>query len=105
MTPNGHLGSGASNLIRTSLYKEAGGYEALRLSVVDDIKLSRLVRRAGGRTRAFIGRRCWVSLGVTVPSVIKIVEKNFFAGLDYRIVQRIFYGVVLSICWIACILG
>lgn len=104
--PNGHLGSGAFNLIRTSLYKEAGGYEALRLSVVDDIKLSRLVRRAGGRTRAFIGGddvEChW---GVTVPSVIKIVEKNFFAGLDYRIVQGIFYGVVLSICWIACILG
>ena len=104
--PNGHLGSGAFNLIRTSLYKEAGGYEALRLSVVDDIKLSRLVRRAGGRTRAFIGGddvEChW---GVTVLSITKIVEKNFFAGLDYRIVQGIFFGVVLSICWVACILG
>jgi hypothetical protein len=52
--PNGHLGIGAFNLIRTSLYKEFGGYEALRLSVVDDIKLGRLVR-AGGRTRALIG--------------------------------------------------
>ncbi len=86
--PNGHLGIGAFNLIRTSLYKEFGGYEALRLSVVDDIKLGRLVRRAGGRTRAFIGGddvEChW---GVTVPSVIKIMEKNFFAALDYRTIQ------------------
>ena len=70
--PNGHLGIGAFNLIRTSLYKQFGGYEALRLSVVDDIKLGRLVRRAGGRTRAFIGGddvEChW---GVTVPSMKK----------------------------------
>jgi hypothetical protein len=104
--PNGHLGIGAFNLIRTSLYKEFGGYEALRLSVVDDIKLGRLVRRAGGRTRAFIGGddvEChW---GVTVPSMIKIMEKNFFAALDYRITQGIFFGVVLSIFWAACIIG
>jgi glycosyltransferase involved in cell wall biosynthesis len=75
--PDGHLGAGAFNLVRTSLYKKFGGYAALRLSVVDDIKLGRLVRRAGGRTRAFIGGddvEChW---GVTVPSMIKIMEKT-----------------------------
>ena len=104
--PNGHLGIGAFNLIRTSVYKRFGGYEALRLSVVDDIKLGRLVRRAGGRTRAFIGGgdvEChW---GVTVPSMIKIMEKNFFAALDYRTIHGIFLGGVLSIFWAACIVG
>ena len=104
--PNGHLGIGAFNLIRTSLYKEFGGYEALRLCVVDDIKLGQLVRRAGGRTRAFIGGddvEChW---GVTVPSMIKIMEKNFFAALDYRTIQGIFFGLVLNIFWAACIVG
>ena len=104
--PNGHLGIGAFKLIRTSLYKQFGGYEALRLSVVDDIKLGRLVRRAGGRTRAFIGGddvEChW---GVTVPSMIKILEKNFFAALDYRTIQGIFLGGVLSIFWAVCIIG
>lgn len=104
--PNGHLGIGAFNLIRTSLYKQFGGYEALRLSVVDDIKLGRLVRRAGGRTRAFIGGddvEChW---GVTVPSMIKILEKNFFAALDYRTILGISLGGVLSIFWAVCIIG
>ena len=103
---NGHLGIGAFNLIRTSLYKEFGGYEALRLCVVDDIKLGQLVRRAGGRTRAFIGGddvEChW---GVTVPSMIKIMEKNFFAALDYRTIQGIFFGVVLNVFWAACVIG
>jgi cellulose synthase/poly-beta-1,6-N-acetylglucosamine synthase-like glycosyltransferase len=104
--PNGHLGVGAFNLMRRSLYKEFGGYEALRLCVVDDIKLGQLVRRAGGRTRAFIGGddvEChW---GVTVGSMIKIMEKNFFAALDYRTMQGIFFGVVLNILWAACIIG
>ena len=103
---DGHLGIGAFNLIRTSLYKEFGGYEALRLSVVDDIKLGRLVRSAGGRTRAFVGGddvEChW---GVTVPSAIKIMEKNFFAALDYRTTQGIFLGGALSIFWAVCIIG
>ena len=54
--------------------------------MVDDIKLGQLVRRVGGGTRALIGGddvEChW---GVTVPSMIKIMEKNFFAALDFRI--------------------
>jgi hypothetical protein len=37
--------------------------------------------------------------------MIKIMEKNFFAALDYRITQGIFFGVVLSIFWAACIIG
>src|SRR5207344_3301536 len=71
--PKAHLGMGAFNLMRADIYRACGGYEALRLTVVDDIKLGLLVRRAGGRTRAFIGGddvEChW---GVTVPSMIKI---------------------------------
>jgi hypothetical protein len=34
------------------VYEQCGGYEALRLTVLDDVKLGLLVRRAGGRTRA-----------------------------------------------------
>jgi hypothetical protein len=91
--PNGHLGIGAFNLIRTSVYKAFGGYEALRLCVVDDIKF--------GQTATMLN----VIGGVTVPSMIKIMEKNFFAALDYRTIQGIFFGVVLNIFWAACIVG
>jgi hypothetical protein len=65
--PNGHLGIGTFNLIRTPLYKEFGGYEALRLCVVDDIKLGQLVRRAGGRhalSSAATMLNVWEHLGV-----------------------------------------
>jgi glycosyltransferase involved in cell wall biosynthesis len=53
--PKAYLGMGAFNLGRASAYRECGGYEALRLTVLDDVKLGLLLRRAGKRTRGFIG--------------------------------------------------
>lgn len=84
--PKSHVGIGAFNLVRAAAYRECGGYEALRLTVVDDIKLGLLLSRAGKRTRAFLGAddlQChW---GTTVGSMVKIMEKNYFAALDYRL--------------------
>jgi hypothetical protein len=80
-----YVGVGAFNLVRAAAYRQCGGYEALRLTVVDDIKLGLLLSRAGQRTRAFLGAEdleChW---GTTVGSMVKIMEKNYFAALDYR---------------------
>ena len=83
------MGIGAFNLVRADAYRQCGGYEALRLTVVDDMKLGLLLRRAGKRTRAFIGSgdvEChW---GATAWGM----EKNYFAALDYRL------GLVLGGC-------
>ena len=89
--PKSHVGMGAFNLVRATAYCECGGYEALRLTVVDDVKLGLLLRRAGKRTRAFLGGddvEChW---GKTVADLVKIMEKNYFAALDYRL------GIVIA---------
>src|SRR6185436_10805789 len=83
--PKSYIGIGAFNLVRAEVYRRCGGYEALRLTVVDDVKLGLLMRRAGGRTRAFLGVddvEChW---GTTVWGMVKIMEKNYFAALEYR---------------------
>jgi chlorobactene glucosyltransferase len=44
-------GGGAGMLVRAASYRAAGGHEALRGSVIDDIHLAIRVRRAGGRCR------------------------------------------------------
>src|SRR5439155_26418553 len=84
--PKSYLGIGAFNLVRAAAYRQCGGYEALRLTVVDDIKLGLLLRRAGKRTRGFLGVddvEChW---GTTVWSMVKLLEKNNFAALDFRL--------------------
>jgi cellulose synthase/poly-beta-1,6-N-acetylglucosamine synthase-like glycosyltransferase len=84
--PKAYVGIGAFNLVRAAAYRQRGGYEALRLTVLDDIKLGLLLRRAGKRTRGFIGgddAEChW---GTRAWGMVKIMEKNYFAALDYRL--------------------
>ena len=84
--PKSYLGFGAFNLVRASVYRECGGYEALRLTVLDDVKLGLLLHRAGKRTRAFLGGddvTCF--WGANVASMIRIMEKNYFAALEFRL--------------------
>jgi cellulose synthase/poly-beta-1,6-N-acetylglucosamine synthase-like glycosyltransferase len=84
--PRSYMGIGAFNLVRADAYRQCGGYEALRLTVVDDVKLGLLLRRAGKRTRAYLGGadvECdW---GATAWGTVRIMEKNYFAVLDYRV--------------------
>lgn len=104
--PGAHLGIGAFNLVRAETYRAFGGHETLRLTVVDDVKLGRLVRRVGGRTRAFLGGddvEChW---GVTIGHIVKIMEKNYFAAVDYRIAVALLVGTVLPVFWAVALMG
>lgn len=96
--PGAHVGIGAFNLVRASAYRACGGYEALRLAVVDDLKLGLLLHRAGFRSRGYLGgddAEChW---GTTVPAMIKIMEKNAFAILEFRLWLLVAAGVAALI--------
>ena len=104
--PGAHLGLGAFNLVRTSAYRACGGYEALRLTVVDDIKLGLLLHRAGKRTRAFIGGadvEChW---GTTVPHMLKVMEKNYFAAVDFRLAPVVAGAMAFTLVFGTSIIG
>jgi cellulose synthase/poly-beta-1,6-N-acetylglucosamine synthase-like glycosyltransferase len=83
--PKAFMGIGAFNLVRTSAYRNCGGYEALRLTVLDDVKLGLLLRRAGSQTRAFVaGDDVECHWGTTAWDMVKIMEKNYFAAINYR---------------------
>jgi cellulose synthase/poly-beta-1,6-N-acetylglucosamine synthase-like glycosyltransferase len=104
--PKAHVGIGAFNLVRASAYRECGGYEALRLTVLDDVKLGLLLRRAGKRTRGFLGGddvEChW---GTTVRSMVKIMEKNYFAALDFRLSVAVAGSLFTILIFCALLLG
>jgi glycosyl transferase family 2 len=104
--PGAHLGIGAFNLVRRSAYRDCGGYEALRLTIVDDIKLGLLLHRAGKRTRAFLGGadvEChW---GITVARMIRIMEKNYFAAVNFRVAPVVAGAIVFTLITGTCILG
>ena len=98
--PKAYFGMGAFNLIHQTMYDRCGGHEALRLTVIDDVRLGLLVRRAGGRTRAFIGGsdvEChW---GHTARAMVKLMEKNYFAALDYRTWAALAGTVIVLLCF------
>jgi glycosyltransferase involved in cell wall biosynthesis len=104
--PRGYLGTGAFNLVERETYRKCGGHEALRLTVVEDVKLGKLIRRSGGRTRAFLGGddvEChW---GVTVRQMVRIMEKNYFAAIDYRTWLAVGVGPICLVFWAGAIAG
>jgi cellulose synthase/poly-beta-1,6-N-acetylglucosamine synthase-like glycosyltransferase len=104
--PKAYLGMGAFNLMRASAYRECGGYEALRLTVLDDVRLGLLLRRAGKRTRGFIGgddAEChW---GTSVRDMIRVMEKNYFAALDFRLAATVAAGLGGMLFWCVAIAG
>ena len=104
--PKRYLGLGAFNLVRVAAYRECGGYEALRLTVLDDVKLGLLLRRAGKRTRAFIGGNdveChW---GATAPAMVRVMEKNYFAAVEYRTGVALGLGIGGTLLWGVALVG
>jgi hypothetical protein len=88
-----HIGVGAFNLIRRSAYNAIGTYEALRLEVVDDIKLGEAIKKAGLRQDVVFGHEL-VSLrwAVGAAGVVGNLEKNLFAFLRFRV------SLVLAVC-------
>jgi len=104
--PRAYLGMGAFNLVRRDAYDNCGGYKVLRMSVVDDVRLGMLLRRAGCHTRGFIGGddvECdW---GTSVPQMIRIMEKNYFAILEYRTVPALIAGLGGLLFWTAALVA
>ena len=88
-----HIGVGAFNLIRRSAYDAIGTYEALRLEVVDDLKLGETIKKAGLGQDVVFGRDL-VSLrwAVGAAGVVANLEKNLFAFLKFRV------SLVLAVC-------
>jgi glycosyltransferase involved in cell wall biosynthesis len=80
-----HIGVGAFNLIRRSVYEQIGTYQALRFEVVDDMKLGKVVKQAGYAQRNVFGEDL-VSLywAKGALGVVRNLTKNFFAVLSFQ---------------------
>ena len=49
------MGVGAFNLVRRSTYEAVGTYKALRMEVLDDMKLGKVIKNAGFAPRVVFG--------------------------------------------------
>jgi glycosyltransferase involved in cell wall biosynthesis len=80
-----HMGVGAFNLIRRSVYESVGTYEALRMEVLDDMKLGKVVKNAGFAQRnVFGGDLISIRWANGAMGVVNNLTKNFFAVLSFQ---------------------
>lgn len=81
-----HIGIGAFNLVRAGAYRQVGGHRTIALRPDDDLKLGKILKRAGYRQELLYGTGLLsVEWYATVPQLIQGLEKNAFAGTDYRL--------------------
>jgi glycosyltransferase involved in cell wall biosynthesis len=80
-----HMGVGAFNLICRSVYDAVGTYEALRMEVLDDMKLGKVVKEAGFAQRnVFGGDLISLRWARGASGVVDNLTKNFFAVLSFQ---------------------
>ncbi|MGE5616576.1 MAG: glycosyltransferase [Bacillota bacterium] len=82
------MGVGAFNLVRADAYRSAGGHERLRLQVLDDIELGRMMARPPFRQDALLGRgMVSVEIYRSAREMVRGIQKNVFSFLDYSVVK------------------
>jgi glycosyltransferase involved in cell wall biosynthesis len=88
------IGVGAFNLIRRTAYEGVGGYEKLRLAVVDDMKLGEMVKKCGYASDcAFAQDMVQIHWASGAFGMVHNLVKNFFAAMRYN-VAIVFAGVL-----------
>lgn len=80
-----YIGIGAFNMVRASAYAAVKGHKQLKMRPDDDVKLGKVLKLAGFRQDIVIGAdmisvRWYGSVG----EMIRGLEKNAFAGVEYN---------------------
>jgi glycosyltransferase involved in cell wall biosynthesis len=92
-----HMGVGAFNLIRRSVYESVGTYEALRMEVLDDMKLGKVVKNAGFAQRNVFGDDLIsIRWAQGASGVVNNLTKNFFAVLSFQWPRTVISAVGLA---------
>lgn len=80
-----HMGVGAFNLVRRPVYDAVGTYQALRMEVLDDMKLGKVIKNAGFAQRNVFGKDLisirWAKGAL---GVVRNLTKNFFAIVSFQ---------------------
>jgi glycosyltransferase involved in cell wall biosynthesis len=90
------IGIGAFNLLKRSVYQQIGTHEAIALRPDDDMKLGKLVKKAGFQQAVGNGlgllRVKWYN---SLSELVHGLMKNAFAGLEYSLLAVVGGSVAL----------
>lgn len=96
-----YMGVGAFQLVRRAAYAATGGHSRLRMDVIEDMKLGKLMKMSGFRSGLAVAQNMvrvrWHS---GVWNVIRGVTKNMFAAVQYNpflAISAIVLTLILSV--------
>jgi len=79
------MGVGAFNLIRRSVYEGIGTYQALRMEILDDMKLGKVVKNAGYAQRNVFGADLIsIRWAKGAMGMVNNLTKNFYAVMSFQ---------------------
>jgi glycosyltransferase involved in cell wall biosynthesis len=96
------LGVGAFNLVRREVYEKLGGFRALRMEVLEDLRFGWMVKRAGFRQQVALGSGLVsVRWAHGAWGVVLNLEKNLFALHRYNTALTLLTctGLAVQIVW------
>jgi len=92
------MGLGAFNLVRRRTYQEIGSFQALRLAVVDDVRLGDAIKSRGFKQDNVLGPGLLqLHWGRGALGIVRNLTKNLFAVLDYRWPRALGAGLLLAV--------
>ena len=101
-----HMGVGAFNLVRRRVYEAIGTYEALRMEVLDDMKLGKVVKKAGFAQRnVFGGDLISIRWAHGAFGIVNNLTKNFFAVLSFQSLRTLASALTLAFINLGPFLG
>ncbi|MBW4043661.1 MAG: glycosyltransferase [Acidobacteria bacterium] len=84
------IGIGAFNLVRRETYKAVGGFEGLRMEVLEDVRFGYLIKRGGHRQRVVFGPGLIsIRWAEGVRGIVDNLTKNFFAIFRFNIAKTL----------------
>jgi hypothetical protein len=82
------MGVGTFQLVRREAYERSGTHRKLAMEVIDDMKLGKIIKQAGARSGVGLAEdSVVVRWHAGIGNIIRGVEKNFFAGANYSLLQ------------------
>jgi len=91
------VGIGAFCLVRAEAYRQLGGFEALRMEILEDLNFARRIKQAGLRQRVAIAPGMvmlhWASGAL---GIVNVMTKNLFAVFGFSAALTL-----LTILWLA----
>lgn len=92
------IGVGAFNLFRTHVYQQIGGFESLRMEIVEDLRIGRRIKRLGFHQRVATGpdliRVHWAS---GLVGIVNGMTKNLFAIFQFRVLLLLLAGIWITV--------